>query len=334
MTPHLPSSSPLGNALLDTPGRRLFASRDLDETRALVGRVMKPHQLHVAGSSQRLDSRMHHTAFGKASLSRLKYGADVDIRPGPLESFYLVQMPLQGCARIESGAQVIDSTPELASVLSPMAATAMRWSADNDQILLRIDRDSVDRALTARLGRPASQPLEFQLGFRWRDCVAWRCMISYLLDCAAQCVDLDAQPLVAAQMEQLVVTTLLAMHVHNHSHVHPARGGSVLPRHVRKVQDYLHAHADEPVNPDDLARLAGVSLRSLYAGFKEHAGTTPMQCLKDIRLNRARAELQAASADATVASIALRWGFGHLGRFSADYRARFGESPSQTRQRG
>ncbi|MFP5477787.1 MAG: helix-turn-helix domain-containing protein, partial [Gammaproteobacteria bacterium] len=34
-----------------------------------------------------------------------------------------------------------------------------------------------------------------------------------------------------------------------------------------------------------------------------------------------------------VAGVALRWGFGHLGRFSADYRARFGEYPSETVRR-
>lgn len=334
MTAHLLHSRPLGNASLDWPGRRLFASRDLDETRLLVGRVMKPHQLDVAGPAQRLDSRMHHTSFGKASLSRLKYGADVDIRPGPLENFYLVQMPLAGRAHVQSGLQSVDSSPDVASVLSPTAATSMRWTADSDQILLRIDRATVDRALTARLGRPAPQPLEFQIGFRWRECAAWRCVVSYLLDCTAQCIDLDAQPLVAAQMEQLVVATLLSAHTHNHSDAHPVRGGLVLPRHVRKVQDHLQAHADEPVSPDDLARLAGVSLRSLYTGFKAHAGATPMQYLKDIRLDRVRSELQGAVAETTVAGIALRWGFGHLGRFNAEYRARFGESPSQTRRRG
>ena len=133
----------LAGALLDTPDRCLFASRDLDETRTLVGRVMKPHQLDVYGRAQRIDSRMHHMAFGRVALSRLKYGADVHIRPGPLEDFYLVQMPLAGCARIESGTQVIDSTTEVASVLSPAAATSMDWAAANDQIKARSMRTMI-----------------------------------------------------------------------------------------------------------------------------------------------------------------------------------------------
>lgn len=35
----------------------------------------------------------------------------------------------------------------------------------------------------------------------------------------------------------------------------------------------------------------------------------------------------------TVAEVAYRWGFAHLGRFAHDYRARYGESPSTTSRR-
>jgi AraC-like DNA-binding protein len=32
----------------------------------------------------------------------------------------------------------------------------------------------------------------------------------------------------------------------------------------------------------------------------------------------------------SVAEVAARWGFSHLGRFAAAYRKRYGESPSHT----
>jgi AraC-like DNA-binding protein len=53
-----------------------------------------------------------------------------------------------------------------------------------------------------------------------------------------------------------------------------------------------------------------------------------------VRLDRAQAQLsRPPSADTTVADIAHRWGFAHLGRFAAAYRARFGSTPSQTLHR-
>lgn len=321
--------TPQGGLLLNTPGRRLFASSDLDETRAMVGRVMKPHRLGVLGTHQRLDARMHHASLGDVSLSRLRYGAGVEIAPGPLEDFFLVQMPLAGSACIESGGQQVDSTPDVASVLSPQETTAMRWSGECDQVMVRISRQLIERALAAQLGRALEKPLLFDLGFRWRDSPAWRNLMTYLLECVTEDQALEQHRLIVHQMEQLVVVTLLATHAHNYSDNAPARVGTVLPRHVRRVQEYLKSHAHETIGVEQLAAIGGVSLRSLYAGFKDFSGISPMQYLKAIRLERAREELLAGRCD-NVAGVALRWGFGHLGRFSVEYKAKFGESPSQS----
>ncbi len=61
-----------------------------------------------------------------------------------------------------------------------------------------------------------------------------------------------------------------------------------------------------------------------------------MGFLKAARLDRARSELiQAAQVGGTnVTEIALRVGYHHLNHFSCDYKARFGERPSDTLRRG
>ncbi|MFT4246931.1 MAG: AraC family transcriptional regulator [Pseudomonas sp.] len=298
----------------------------------MVGRVMKPHRLVQASASERLDARMHYTPLGDISLSRLRYGAAVGIEPGPLESFFLVQMPLLGGASIESGAQRIDSSPELASVLSPEDETRMHWNAGNDQLLLRISRSLVERTLVGYLGHPLHQPLRFELGFRWRDCAPWRCLLSYLTDCSVQYPDLARHKLVVAQIEQLAASILLTHHRHNHSQTPLARRSTILPRHVRRAQDYLQVHAHEPICVEQLAQVAGVSVRSLYAGFKEFLGVSPMHYLRDLRMEHVRTELTSGEAG-NVAGVALRWGFAHMGRFSNDYKQRYGETPSQTLRR-
>jgi AraC-like DNA-binding protein len=329
----LPLQGGFHAAMLGSRAYSLFASSDLDETRVEVGRAMKPHDLSVTGSAQRLKARMHHVSFGEVTLSRLAYGAQVDILPDTLRDFFLVQMPLSGDARIESGNQGIESTPALASVLSPDDPIRMRWSADNDQLMVRISRQRLERTLTAQCGRPVDKPVRFELGMAWRELPAWHCAVAYLVQCAEHGIDAQRQRLLCAQIEQLVATTLLSSQAHNHTHADAPRRTTVLPRHVRKVQDYLQAHAHEPLCADQLAELAGVSLRSLYAGFKTFCGTSPMQYLKQVRLERAHAELL-NGAD-SVAGVALSWGFDHLGRFSAEYRKRYGVSPGETlRRRG
>jgi AraC-like DNA-binding protein len=50
--------------------------------------------------------------------------------------------------------------------------------------------------------------------------------------------------------------------------------------------------------------------------------------VRGVRLDRVRDELAADDPLASVTDVALRWGFSHTGRFAADYRRRFGMSPS------
>ena len=94
-------------------------------------------------------------------------------------------------------------------------------------------------------------------------------------------------------------------------------------------------HADAP-SVRRLAEEAGVSERTLQYAFRDHAGMTPKAYIMAERLNRVRRELQRAGNRQRIGDIALRWGFWHMGQFAADYRAQFGELPSETvrRRRG
>ncbi|AOM42887.1 transcriptional regulator [Xenorhabdus hominickii] len=318
---------------LNSPDHLLFSSNDLDEVKSMVGRVMQPHQLNILGSSRKINAKMHYIPLGDFSMSRLRYSANVKINPGALDAFFLVQMPLSGCACIESGCQHLDSTPHMASVLSPEQNTSMRWNADNDQFMVRISRSLLERTLVGQLGHPLDQPLVFELGFEWQHCQAWRCLMLYLLECTIQVPNILQYKLITNQMEQLLSVTLLSVHRHNYTDSPTNRRGAIRPRHVRKVQEYLQAHAHESITVEQLAQVAGVSLRSLYSGFRDFLNISPMQYLRDLRMEHVRTELLAGEAS-SVTGVALRWGFAHMGRFSAEYKARYGETPSESLRRG
>ena len=75
----------------------------------------------------------------------------------------------------------------------------------------------------------------------------------------------------------------------------------------------------------DVVASSGVSMRTLYHGFRTCHGIPPMTWLKRQRLSRVHDELRAADAAQTnVTDVATRWGFFHLGRFASDYHAHFG----------
>src|SRR4029078_5881038 len=74
--------------------------------------------------------------------------------------------------------------------------------------------------------------------------------------------------------------------------------------------------------------------RTLHKRFRRFLSCTPMEFLRDLRLDRVRQDLLEASPGANITEVAMRWGLTHLGRFAARYRERYGESPSATLRRG
>jgi len=91
---------------------------------------------------------------------------------------------------------------------------------------------------------------------------------------------------------------------------------------------------DRPDAPKTLLEVCseiGVSPRKLAYCFRDVLGLSPNKYLRALRLNGVRRELKRSSrTDAAVQDVAARWGFWHLGDFSADYKRHFDELPSQT----
>ncbi|WP_139200049.1 helix-turn-helix transcriptional regulator [Curtobacterium sp. MCBA15_008] len=103
---------------------------------------------------------------------------------------------------------------------------------------------------------------------------------------------------------------------------------------IRAAVEYIHAHAHEPLTVSDIARAADLSVRGLQEAFQRALDRTPMQYLREVRLRRSHEDLQRAQPGQTsVAEVAARWGFTHMGRFSGEYLQRFGEYPKQTLRR-
>jgi AraC family ethanolamine operon transcriptional activator len=102
-------------------------------------------------------------------------------------------------------------------------------------------------------------------------------------------------------------------------------------RALRRALERLEAEEEPTPTIPELCRWAGVSQRTLEYAFRDELGVTPVRYLKILRLNRAHRLLrQATRGTETVTGIALACGFIELGRFAAEYRRLFGESPSQT----
>jgi len=105
---------------------------------------------------------------------------------------------------------------------------------------------------------------------------------------------------------------------------------AAMPRQIKAAIEYMHENLHQPLTLGSIAEAAGVGSRSLQAGFQRLFDASPLAYLRDMRLQAAHAELSYPDNRLSVREIALKWGFTHMGRFSAQYRAVFGVSPSET----
>jgi AraC-like DNA-binding protein len=100
---------------------------------------------------------------------------------------------------------------------------------------------------------------------------------------------------------------------------------------VKSCENFTLDAGPERLSITDLCNNAGTSERTLQYAFREIMGMSPLAYLKRLRLHRARRDFyHAKDPQVSVTEIAMRWGFWHLGEFSRDYKACFGELPSDS----
>ncbi|KQQ09712.1 AraC family transcriptional regulator [Rathayibacter sp. Leaf296] len=140
----------------------------------------------------------------------------------------------------------------------------------------------------------------------------------------------ESTPLLRSEANRAAAIALLETFPHA---VLAAQADLLVPRsgRLRTAVEYMYENAHLPIRTEEIAAAADMSLRTLQSEFRREFDMTALDYLRRIRLDAVQKELRGTdSGTVTVTEVAHRWGFAHLGRFSASYAHRFGESPSTT----
>ncbi|MCA1453781.1 AraC family transcriptional regulator [Bradyrhizobium sp. BRP22] len=327
----------LANARLADFAR--VSTTSVDDAAEAIGRIFCPHELKPVGRSERDFSAQHNcAAFDGFSVNHVAYGGSVSIDPGCLDRFFLLQIPLHGCAEIRTAAREVTTKPgAAASLLSPTIPTQMTWRQDCAQLILLLERKLVEHRAAALAGT-ATRAVEFDPSVDLTAPFghALQTGIGDLVDLAESLGPAKRlSALAAADWRERLLNVLLNGQHHSLSRAIAIFEGRVetQPAALKRARAWLEAQADEPLDLSRLADAAGVGIRALQLGFRRHFGTTISAMLQDIRLARLNARLKDAKPDERVVDIAFDLGFTHLSRMASAYRAKFGESPSATLRR-
>jgi AraC-like DNA-binding protein len=309
-----------------------LSSSNLDQASSVLNRFFYPMAVSTLNGADGFEVDLRVIQLGPLTVGQLSFGAPVTVITAEVDGYH-VTLPTVGRLLARQAGHEVDASPDTAAVFRPGKPMYVRHHAPVTELDIKIERLALEAELEALLGRPVHGPIDLPpaMSLRSGPSRSWSRLVCLVRDEVGHPRSLIRHPLIAEQLRHSVLSGLLLCLPHRYSHelVTPARPGP--PRAIRRAIDAIHSEPERPFSVADLAAIAGMSVRSLQEGFRRYVGCTPMTYLQQIRLARAHDALRHADPQrVTVASVAHRWGFAHLGRFASAYRSRFGTSPSET----
>jgi AraC-like DNA-binding protein len=317
---------------------RVARTSDVDEAQEALQSTFLPLRIRFQErfDPRGLDLRLNATRVGALTVGYVRVGRDLHIDTAEAENYH-VNLPISGGTVSRSGRlEQVQTTPRRAAVFMPGLPADMDWRAGCAQFCLMFPRWVLHQELEEMLDRSLPEPIEFTpamdvtsgAGRAWSDALRLiERQTSYpngLLD----------HPLARGHLEKLLVEGLLLAQPHNYTDAFDEPCRPAAPPWVQEAIELMRSRPEEPWTTPSLARSVAVSARSLQDGFARAIGVPPTRYLRDLRLDRAHADLRTAEPHtATVSQVAGRWGFLYLSRFAAAYREKFGERPSETLRR-
>lgn len=308
-------------------------AKALDDFAALC--CPAPH-LELLSDPTSFSVRQRARRMGPITFVDLVAGSDVSLDSGEQCSGYRVNFVRSGHLEATFRGSSLSAGPGTVAVYHPQGHAVARWAAGSRMLGMKIDSQAVDDALRDALGRQVTPQPDFA-HLMPSDALLTRSWVDMVLMVAQQLFrsgTLLNQPIIGLPVVDSVVQGFLLVADHPHRDAVAADAGHAVPRTIKTAIGIIEEEAHLPLTVSSLAARSHVSVRSLQQGFRNHLGVSPLEYLRRVRLRRAHQTLlESDPSEVTVASVAHRWGFTHLGRFAAAHAERYGEAPSETLHR-
>ena len=308
---------------------RVFERADPHAVSDYVNQHVGNHCLRLPRSGD-LQASINHRKFASLDLCRLSYGGKARITSPALGSLFHLQVLLKGHCHSNCRGEEHPYVPGELLLINPDDPVDLTYSEDCEKFILKVPTRLLDSICDEhRWQRPDGGVRFLRNHYRLEELDGFVNLLAMV--CHEAEVN-EPLPRVQGHYSQIVASkllTLMSTNIRRESLNTPAAS-------LERILDYIERNLKLELSAEVLAEQACMSLRSLYALFDRHLGTTPKHYVRLRKLERVHACLSDASCSVrSVTELAMDYGFLHLGRFSETYRQRYGVLPSVTlRNRG
>jgi AraC-like DNA-binding protein len=317
------------------PATAQVTSTDPELARRMLNRFYHPVSMATPDGTDGFRLDLHLIQLGPLTIGQVSFGSAVTFAAADLDGYH-VTLPMVGRVHARQARFEVTAGPGTAALFRPGEPVYTRHDAGVVEVDVKITRAAMEGELATLLGRPVHGTVDFapSIALEHGPGASWARLVRLLRTELNHAGSILLHPLMADQLRHSVISGLLLTVPHRYHEELTAPAPAGPPRALRRALDAIQAEPERPFSVADLAEIAGMSVRSLQEGFRRHVGCAPMAYLQEVRLGRVHESLRGADpTQLTVAAVAHRWGFAHLGRFASAYRMRFGQSPSETLRR-
>jgi len=305
----------------------LLESDNYEEVEAILTQLIGPCKSEFLEPHSHFLTRYYHANFHQSTMIYLQWqGAQKLIRNQP-NDLYVFYLPIEGLIKEKiNQLEPILSSNKVAHFFTPEQNLAGEISSKGQGISVCISRQRLHQELAKLSDNTINSLITFQpevdlttaFGHSLKE------LILFAWQATAQ------NSLFLPQLEQTLVTGLLQYHSHNYSASLQKNEAMVSDRTVRLAQEFMVANLQKSISLGDIASAIGVSGRSLQRSFSKYCGCSPLQFLKQARLEALHQELSQGISTLAVTDLMIQYQFGHLGRCSQSYQKCFGELSLET----
>lgn len=309
----------------------IASTTDPEEAQAVLSRELMNLRFRTLRDRRRFRLDLNGVPLGRTAIAFNQFYSETTVDAGEVDETLLLAGGIGAPTIVHLDEEQIDTTQRWA-VCTSLRKLLIERPPGSGVIFIRTKREAIEDRFREIVDRRPARPIVFERSVDRSSGVGAqvRRLLAFAIDESQRDESILHNPLLRANLDDMLLTVLLMLSNNCCRELMEGRRLAIAPGLVRRAEEFLEAHATEPVTISDVVNVCGCSRRALFSAFRKYRGYSPMQFLTESRLKCARMALRSPTAGETVTSIAEACGFSHLGRFSDIYRKRYGESPSET----